>query len=124
VRLYHTTDASAFEAILQPGFQDKTGSYGFVNDHRPASLTGVWFANRPLGVSEGAADEPVLGAPVLVIDVDEEAVAAYELTTRSGTYREWCIPAELANHHLLGVIYDPLDDRVGEAWWEAIEPLQ
>lgn len=124
MRLYHTTTANAAEAILHAGIQDETGSYGFWNKDEPVSLTGVWFADRPLGVSEGAADDPVLGAPVLIIEVDEAAIAAFEMSTLPEVYREWCIPAELANRHLQGVIYDPLDGKLGEAWWEALKPTR
>lgn len=121
MRLYHTTTRSAGAEILSSGFRDTTGHYGFTGDDgAPLELTGVWFANRPLDVHEGAAGSPSNGDPVLVIAVEESEIAAYELSTMPELYREWCMPAEIANRHLLGVIYDPLDDD--EVLWEDLEP--
>jgi hypothetical protein len=51
--VYHTTPKPY--AILSRGFKDSTGKYGFEE-----SVTGVWFANVPVGANEGAKGETVL----------------------------------------------------------------
>ncbi len=124
VKLYHTTTRGAAKAILRAGFRDGPSSYKVRNKQETASLNGVWFADRPVGVREGAKDDPMLGAPVLVIDLDEAAIALYERSTYAEAPREWCIPAVLANGHLLGVIHEPLNDEPGEAWWDVLEPAR
>lgn len=37
----------------------------------------MFFADQPIGVNEGAKGDPVLGDPVLVVDIPEEEVAEY-----------------------------------------------
>ena len=56
--------------------------------------------------------------------MEEADIATYELTTFPEAYREWCIPALLTTPHLLGVIYDPLDEAEDEEWWEDAEPTR
>jgi hypothetical protein len=57
-----------------------------------------------------------------VIELEEMAISNYELIEESDdkTYREWCIPAQLATAHLLGVIWEP--DESDDGWWEVAEP--
>src|SRR5260370_6491278 len=124
MRLYHTTTDRAAASILCGGFRDATDTYGFRDEHgRPVTLTGVWFANRPLGVNEGVTDDLAFGSPVLVIAVEETEIAAYELTTVPEAYREWCLPAALATTNLLGVIFEPPSSEE-ETWWEEMEPTR
>lgn len=119
MKLYHTTSAMSAEAILRDGFADTTGYYGCLRDTEPLPFTGVWFADRPVGVSEGCADEPVLGAPVFVVEMNEAAISDYEIGDSPQTYREWCLPAELVNPRPRRVIYDPLDEADPNVpWWE------
>lgn len=124
MRLYHTTTTRAAKAILRAGFRDKSGSSGVQNEKVFASYTGAWFANRPVGVREGAKGDPALGAPVLVIDLDEATIVTYEQNAVPEDHREWCIPAALANPHLLGVIHEPARSGLGKVWWEAMEPAR
>jgi hypothetical protein len=35
------------------------------------AFTGVWFAGRPVGENEGARGYPELGAPVIVIEIED-----------------------------------------------------
>ena len=101
------------------GCSAEAGSYGFFTmEGEAVQFAGVWFADRLLGVSEGAKDDPVLGAPVFVVELDEAAVSVYEVVGSSPTYREWCIPAAVVNHCSRRVIYDPLDDADSDTWWE------
>ncbi len=91
-----------------------TGHDGFITrDGEAFPLTGVWFADGPVGVNEGAADDPSLGDPVLAIEIDEAAVEYYEICEDGKPYREWCIPAHLANAHLIGVITVSEDSEDG-----------
>ncbi|SRR5258707_4670736 len=105
MRLYHTTTEEAAQAIVSGGFRDATGFYML-----SIELTGVWFADRPLGPDEGAAGSPELGAPVLVIELDEAEIADYEVIEEEKPYREWCIPAELANRSKVTVLHIDDDD--------------
>jgi hypothetical protein len=85
---YHRTNVA--EAILSHGFRDSTGSYLFVGGF---TMTGVFIANTPVGVNEGA-----IGDQVLRIDFpDDQDLDFYELVQEESTYREWCVPAALLN---------------------------
>jgi hypothetical protein len=101
VRLHHTTTKLNANRIMRDGFRNASGDYGLAT----TILTGVWFASEPLGVNEGCADEPSLGAPVIVIELDEGQIHEYELIEEGKPYREWCVPAELANSVQRQVIY-------------------
>jgi hypothetical protein len=106
VRLYHTTTPEAVASIQRDGFRDGSGSYGFIH----LTLTGVFFSDHPVGGDEGAKGDPVLGDPVLVIDIPEDEISQYGW---EDAIREWCIPAELVNRYgPPAVIYDPLDGPV------------
>lgn len=84
---FHTTDAAA--AILREGFRDGEGGYMFAT----LTLRGVFLANVPVGVNEGAKGGDVLEVR-LPADLD---VGDYELVQEGSTYREWCMPADLIN---------------------------
>ncbi|MER6557228.1 hypothetical protein ABT300_05585 [Streptomyces sp. NPDC001027] len=86
---FHTTDAA--EAILREGFRDGEGGYMFAS----LTLRGVFLADMPVGVNEGAKGEDVL-AVTLPSGLD---LADYELVQEGSTYREWCVPAALLNTH-------------------------
>ena len=84
MRLFHTTDAA--DAILRDGFRDSTGSYLFVG----ITLTGVFLADVPVDVNEGAR-----GNEVLEVILDEGLLTDHELVQAGAPYREWCVPAAL-----------------------------
>jgi hypothetical protein len=97
MRIYHTTTADAAEAILREGFRDASGWYGFVRDDGTRLIqTGVFFSDVPVGVNEGAKGDPLLGDPVLVVEIPEDEIAEYGWTD---AIREWCIPAEIVNRY-------------------------
>jgi hypothetical protein len=96
-RYFHTTDAAA--EILQDGFRDATGSY-MLRNH---TLTGVFIADTPLDINEGAAGEALLSIEL----PDTVDLAAYELVEAMKPYREWCVPAELINTHGRLQLIDP-----------------
>jgi hypothetical protein len=87
MRLYHTTyDA---DRILAEGFKDVRGTYLANRVHE-----GVWFADRPLDENEGAD-----GDVLLVLSVPAKKVRPYEWVEEGKPYREFLIPAALANQH-------------------------
>lgn len=87
VTLYHSTTPEAAESILKEGYRDRTGTYG-----AGQFFTGVWFADRPLSPNEGTK-----GMTVLSITIDQGLVAEYEWIEEGKPYREFLIPASLAN---------------------------
>jgi hypothetical protein len=75
---------------MRRGFRDATGSYGLVG----MTLTGVFFADRPVDKNEGATSSEV----VIVVDVPGGlAIGDFELIEELKGYREWCIPAAIVN---------------------------
>lgn len=87
IRLYHRTDSA--DVILRDGFRDGEGTY--MTTQR---WTGVFFSDRPLDCNEGAN-----GSAVIRVVAVEQEIAQYEWIEEEGTYREWCIPAQLANSY-------------------------
>ena len=53
---------------------------------------GVFLADVPLGVADGAPEGPVL----LLVEIAEELVRPYEWVQEGLPYREFCVPAEYA----------------------------
>lgn len=106
---YHTTDAA--EAVLREGFRDGEGSYMFVQ----RTLRGVFLADRPADVNDGATGDQVLAVD-LTADLDE-----YELISEGapdGVLREWCVPASLLNTHgaVRLLTEDEVDDLTAGRW--------
>ena len=95
MRLYHTTTRSAAAEILAGGFRDGEGTYGFIG----LWLRGVWFADSPVDGNEGAKGWPSEGDPVLAVDIPEELLTDLEVIEDGKWYREWLVPADLANRH-------------------------
>lgn len=87
--VYHTTDAA--KAILDTGFRDGSGSYGVPT----WTLTGVFVADEPVGVNEGATGEEVLEIQLPGRPEDYASYAIEEEGLRA--FQEWCIPAAIIN---------------------------
>lgn len=85
MRLYHTTEVA--DKILEEGFRDGEGQYMTANTYR-----GVWLADMPLDVNEGA-----WGEDVLVVEMPEAVVAQYEWAEERKAYREFLVPAATVN---------------------------
>lgn len=100
MKLYHRSPQA--EAILREGFRPRLGQLG---------LNGVWFSDVPLDINEGAK-----GPTVLAVEIPEKDVEAFEVRESGKPYREWCVPAEVANRPAV-VIVD--DDMAGD--WTAHE---
>jgi hypothetical protein len=86
VKLYHRTGHA--EAIMREGFRDTTGNY-----MTSMELTGVWFsADFPLDGNEGAK-----GNQVLELVANESEIEDYEVEEEGKPYREYLVPAKIAN---------------------------
>lgn len=100
LKLYHVATYSNAERILADGFHDPQGSLGLIAEEalwRPYSLKGVTFLQRPTRDRDR-------DTAILVIDPPEEVIAQFELIEEDEQdvkegYREWCIPAEVANRY-------------------------
>jgi len=88
--LYHVTKPDAADAILETGFRDTSGYY--LTDQL---LSGVWLANVPLGVNEGAPISHVVLE--VTLNKAESELADYEWVEEGKVYREWLIPARIVN---------------------------
>ena len=85
-KLYHRTGHG--EAIMSDGFRDGSG---YVLDS--LGLTGVWFsADFPVDCNEGAK-----GDEVLELIVDEDEIQDFEVEEEGKPYREYLVPAKVAN---------------------------
>ena len=90
MKLYHRTFFSA--EILADGFKDGVGNY--MTD---LEWSGVWFSDVPFDAFEGydGGAEDVL----LTIEIPDEAITDYEWIEDGKPYREWLIPASIANQY-------------------------
>lgn len=121
MRLYHRTPAG--DEILVGGFRDSAGTYGF---QQPSS--GVWLADTTLTIHEGAT-----GNDVLVVEMPEDVMAAYERTAIESPYREFQIPAVLLNRYAVQRLWrcdnccgddlDPNDCPAGKAFIQKERPV-
>jgi hypothetical protein len=93
VVLYHRTTVDAGEAILQSGFRDTKGGYGFTD----VELEGVWLSDRPLDCNDGAGPDDGPSMLLRVVFADEALIAQYEVIEEGGSYRTWCVPASVVN---------------------------
>ena len=91
MKLYHGTSRSNVDAIKNDGFRDATGNYML-----SIEITGVFFSNMPLDENEGACSDAYF-----VVDIPEDQIDYYELKEEGKRYREWCIPAALANTYFI-----------------------
>ncbi len=97
IRIYHRTTQAAAAAIQAHGFRDAMGTYMTDGEH-----TGVWFADRPLDPNEGAS-----GDALLMTEIPEDQLAAFEWREEGKPYREWLIPAALANEYGVTLASEP-----------------
>lgn len=101
---FHTTNAA--EAILRDGFRDGTGNYGM-----SITLTGVFIANMPVSVNEGAIGDQVLE----VVLPDGTDLDDFEIVEEGKDYREWCVPADLINSQAAVRLLN--EDEAEQAWF-------
>ena len=94
MRLYHGTTLANAEQLASNGFQDMTSNFGLYSaaSSEPINTTGVFFSNLVLDENEGICSEAYL-----VLEIPDEHLDSYEWMEEGKGYREWCIPAGLAN---------------------------
>jgi hypothetical protein len=102
MRLFHRTPSSA--QILHEGFRDGSGTYGTGSEH-----SGVRFSDQPIKPQPGA---------ILVIDMPDEVAAEYEFDRgeqfrRQWKWKEFLIPAEVANKYGPARLFDELTNLLG-----------
>ena len=86
MKLYHRTRNA--EEIMKQGFKDARGQFLTIHE-----WTGVWFLDRPL---KSNGDE---GDTILEIEIPFDAVRKYLWKEQDKPYREFVIPAKLANRY-------------------------
>ncbi len=96
MRLYHGTTLANAELVASKGFQDVTSNFGLYSaaSGEPVNTTGVFFSDLVLDENEGICSEAYL-----VLDIPNEHLESYEWMEEGKGYREWCIPASLANSY-------------------------
>src|SRR5207247_2154985 len=87
MRLYHQTTPDNADLILAHGFRDRADTYLTTEMH-----SGVWFSDRPLDEYLGPG-----GSVLFVIDLAEDVVEPYEWIEEGAAWREFLLPASIAN---------------------------
>jgi len=100
MQVYHRTHNA--EKILTEGFQECTGH------HLTASAaTGVWFSDVPLEGNEGAhGNEGASGDTLLTLKIPANILSKYEKVEDGNPFREWLIPARIADRYGPPTIHD------------------
>jgi hypothetical protein len=86
--LYHCVSNWQADSILKAGFTDAATSHS-QSDDRPASVA---FTDVPMRGAYG-------GTTCIVIEVSEDAVLPYESPEADAGYRQFALPAEVANRY-------------------------
>ena len=107
MKLYHGAAIVHARQMLTEGFENLTNNFGLFNaaTGEPVNTTGVFFSDVVLDENEGVNSEAYL-----VLDIPDAELTQYEWFEEGKGYREWCIPAELANLYFL--------DRAIYSWEE------
>ena len=87
MKAYHRT--SAWQQILDSGFEDNTGHFGTRNTY-----TGVWLSDVPLDANEGA-----IGDGLLRVELPDDVFGKYEWVEEWRSFREALIPAGIVNEY-------------------------
>jgi len=86
--LYHCVSSWQVDTVLKTGFADAPPSY-VQSDERPASVT---FRDVPMRGAYG-------GTTCIAIEVPEDAVLPFESLEDHLGYRQFEVPAEVANQY-------------------------
>jgi len=107
MKLYHGATRDNANQILADGFQDLTSNFGLFNavTGDPVNTTGIFFSNVVLDENEGVSSETYF-----VLDIPDIELTNFEWLEEGKGYREWCVPAHLANLYLV--------DRTVYSWEE------
>jgi len=92
MKLFHVTTHEAASQIMAKGFRDCPQPVGGI------IVTGVWLSDAPWydGANVDLGDLPK-NRTCLTLELPEDQMAEFELVEGDAMYREWCIPAALAN---------------------------
>lgn len=103
MKLYHITKYQQAKAIQSEGFVDPEGAYGVIAEEalwRPYALKGVFYYEHPRGYHAFSSGEQIA---VFIVDFPGDVIR-FEVPEEEQEiredYREWCIPAEVANQTL------------------------
>lgn len=96
ITLYHRTDMSDARAIIKNGFEDREWEFGLhdARTGKEVSVSGVWLMDRPVSPEDGLDGDTVLE---VILDVDYEELAPFELEGMLWDGRFWVAPAEWVN---------------------------
>jgi len=92
VILFHTTTAERAAHIVESGFIDGRGQYLTRHDY-----SGVWVADSPVDINEGAGGDTLLEVEVSLSDAKVSEYEVIETAQGSGSLRTFLIPAEILN---------------------------
>ena len=94
MRLYHGTTLANAEQVAENGFQDLTSNFGLYSgtSGEPVNTTGVFFSDLVLDENEGICSQAYF-----LLEIPDQHLASYEWVEEGKAYREWFIPATLAN---------------------------
>ncbi len=117
MKLYHISKYQQAKTIQSEGFVDPVGAYGVIAEEalwRPYALKGVFFYEHPKGYNAFSSGEQMA---VFVVDFPGDLIGRFEVLeeedeVREG-YREWCIPADIANQYFIDRTIYSLEDFLG-----------
>ena len=94
MRLYRGTTLANAQQVAENGFHDLTSNFGLYSGTtgEPVNTTGVFFSDLVLDENEGICSEAYF-----LLEIPDQHLASYEWVEEGKAYREWCIPAVLAN---------------------------
>jgi hypothetical protein len=84
--LFHRTPYA--ESILARGFEDRGGTFGTLNWYE-----GVWLSDVPLDFNDGVTGD------LLTLEIPDDVIADDEWIEECKPFREWLVPAEMANRY-------------------------
>jgi hypothetical protein len=96
--VYHRTTIADARAIAKNGFEDRELDFGLhdVVTGEEVTIAGVWLCDRTLASDEGPGGDAMLE---IRLDVEDEALQAFELEGLFWDARVWVAPAEWVTAH-------------------------
>lgn len=98
ITVFHRTTIGDARRVAKEGFEDVEMDFGLrdARSGEEVTVAGVLLSDRPLGVEEGLEGDAVLE---IRLDVDEEALAPFQLEGMLWDARVWVAPAEWVTEH-------------------------
>jgi hypothetical protein len=96
--LFHVTTTRAAASIRKSGFRERRKYLGIGDGGQAMHVRGVWFSDRPW-FAGGAISADAVPSRLRIVEADfpGRSIRKYEIKNAGAPYREWCIPAALAN---------------------------